>query len=75
MKPRMVVVTIDTLVEIMKDYLGPEILPTSARPVTLRVNPAEQGKFAVVVESPDLPYSDTAMHVNYRNKRVFGVGS
>lgn len=75
LKPRMVIITVESLVEIMKDYLGPDNLPEDAKVVSLKVNLNEKGRFAIEVTSPNIKYTDVAMDVNYRLRRVFGVGN
>lgn len=73
MKTRVVIVTIDTLVEILRDYLGTDEVPTDAKPITLRVNPAEKGKFAIVLEGPSIK-ADTMSNVHFDLRRVSGCG-
>lgn len=68
---RMVIVTVDTLAEVLKDYLGEENVPTDATVVTLLVNKSEQGKFALTLESDDWNKDLSALVVDFQVKRYF----
>jgi len=47
-KQRYIVITIDTLAEMLKDYVADEQdIPADAMPVRLLVKPTEQGKLAI----------------------------
>lgn len=70
---RMVIVTVDTLVEILKDYLGEEEMPGDARVETLLVKPNEKGKFAIRVASERFEQDQAAMVVDFDIKRVYSV--
>jgi hypothetical protein len=70
---RMVIVTVDTLAEILKDYVGEENLPSNAWVTQLLVKPSEQGKFAINFESPDIKPDTPALNVNFGIKRVWGA--
>ena len=72
---RMVIVTVDTLVEILKDYLGEENVPRDATVERLLVKPNEKGKFAFVVESPGIKQGGQAVVADFQLRRVYGVGS
>lgn len=71
---RMVIVTVDTLVEVLKDYLGEENVPRDAQVVRMLVKPAEQGKFAIVIDSPSIPYDAPAVTADFQVKRFYSVG-
>ena len=73
MKRRMVIVTIDTLLEILKDYLGPQRVPGDSKPTRLLVKPSEQGRFCIEFESDELAEGLPALQVNYENRRVYGL--
>lgn len=49
---RAVLISVDSLLEVLKCYLGDNQLPQNAKAVTLRQNP--QRKLALEVESPDI---------------------
>lgn len=70
---RMVIITIDTLVELFKDYLGPEQLPTNAQPVAMLINPKEKGKIMIIVDSDDILQDVGPLRIDFHLKRFFGV--
>ena len=72
---RMVIVTADTLAEILKDYLGEGNIPRDAQVVGLLVKPSEQGRFALRVESPEIVGEDGGVVADFAVKRFYGVGS
>lgn len=69
----MVVVTVDTLVEILKDYLGEENVPKDAQVVRLLVRPSEPGKFAIVVDGDSIKYNAPAVVADFQVKRFYGL--
>ncbi len=71
---RSVVVTVDTLVEVLKDYLGEENLPADAQAVRLLVNRKEQGKVGLVVASEQLATGLPALQAHFDIRRVYSVG-
>lgn len=73
MKERFVVLTIDTIGELFKDYVGPEELPWDARPVKLMFKPTEQGKMALVMESSYWTEGMPDININFDIKRIYGV--
>jgi|WetSurMetagenome_2_1015567.scaffolds.fasta_scaffold372312_1 hypothetical protein len=70
---RLVVITVDTLLEVLKDYCGAEGIPDDAQVETLLVNPAEKGKFALNVSSPQFREDMPALNVEFMLKRVYTV--
>jgi hypothetical protein len=73
MKSRLVVVTIDSILELMKDYLGPEAIPPDAWPQKLMIKPTEQGKFAIVAASDGWPQGLAPLEVKFEIRRLWGV--
>ena len=72
MRERYVVVTIDTIVELLKDYCGEDI-PTDAMPLRLLLRPEEKGRLAIELISDSFKPDSPSLVVNFRNKRVFAV--
>lgn len=68
----MVIITLDTLACLLIDYLG-GVVPEDAKPVSLQTNPQEQGKLAIVVESPNIPANAKDIIVYFDLKRIFSV--
>ena len=71
MKARYVILTIDTISDIFKDYLSEEDLPTNAQPVKMYVNPSSPGRFAIEFECLDWASGLPPLNVNFHIKRVF----
>jgi hypothetical protein len=67
-KIRPVLISIDSLVEVLKGYLGSDQLPETAKAVTLRQNPKFKNKLALEVESPEIK-GDAAMEVKFDIRR------
>lgn len=73
MKPRYILLTIDTIAELIKDYCGEEI-PEDAMPTGLRVKQSEQGKLALEMTSNHWKSDNLApLHINFRIKRFASV--
>ena len=75
MKQRFVIVTIDSLAELLKDYCGQEDLPASAQPIKLLLKPTEHGKLAILMESDEWKADMPPLSVNFQLKRIFTVGA
>jgi hypothetical protein len=65
---RAVLVTIDSLLEIMRGYLGEDQLPADAKAVRLRLNPQHANKLALEVESPEIR-GDPVIEVKFDLRR------
>jgi hypothetical protein len=73
MKPRYIMLTIDTITELIKDYVGLEELPEDARAIKLMFKQTEQGKLAIEMISDTWTTEQPAINVDFRIKRVYGV--
>jgi hypothetical protein len=72
-KKRIVVVTLDTLAELFKDYLGEEYIHPDAKATRLMVNPQEQGKLALEVASPHIKPNAKNVFAHFDIKRIYTV--
>lgn len=73
MKSRYVIVTIDTIAEIMKDYVANEAdIPSDAMPTKLLINPTTK-KFALELVSEHFKPDCTPLNVTFDIKRVFSA--
>lgn len=75
MKQRTVIVTIDTIMELFKDYCGGDI-PRDCKPIKLLIHPTSR-KLAIEVESNEWPSNlknSPEVGVKFVLKRFFGVG-
>lgn len=73
MRPRYIVLTIDTICELLKDYVGGEDIPQDAQPLKLMLNPQEQNKIAIVMDSDTWKEGLPPLDVKFKIKRVFSV--
>ena len=73
MKDRRILITIDTLAELFKDYLTPEDLPADAMPVKLMLKPSEAGKLGVLMVSDSFPENAAPYYLNFNIKKVYSV--
>lgn len=70
---RKVVVPVDTLLAIVKDYTrATHDIPDDAVPVSLQIKPTEKGMFGLMVQSEYFK-DDTPIRVNFDIKRVHTV--
>jgi hypothetical protein len=70
----MIIVTLDTICELLKDYLGPEYVPSDARATRLLINPQEEGRLALEIMSPDIKPNDKPLFAHFDIKRNYTVG-
>lgn len=73
MRPRYIMLTIDTITELIKDYVGLDELPEDARAVKLMFKQNEQGKLAIEMISDTWQNEQAPINVNFRIKRVYSV--
>lgn len=74
MKTRMLIITVDTLLEIIKDYLGEDNVPRDAMVSKLLVKPSEQGRFAIEVVSESMKEGLAPLNVHFDMRRIYSVG-
>lgn len=72
-KRRMVILTIETITELIKDYLGSGTVPVDAVGQRLLINPRENGKLALEVASPNIKADAKPIYVNFDIKRIYNV--
>lgn len=70
---RTCIITIDSLVRLLKDYLGEENIPADAMPVKLMRNTREANKIGIMLQSDSFT-SDVPLMVYFDLKRVYNVG-
>ncbi len=73
MKPRYIILTIDTITELLKDYVGGEDIPSDAQPLKLMLNPSEKNKIAIVMDSDSWKEGMAPLDVKFKIKRVYGI--
>ena len=70
---RDVVISIESIMEILKDYLGEEDMPRDAVARSLMVNPKLENRVAILVESAEWGEELAPIEVRFVNKRVYGL--
>lgn len=73
MKKRVVWTSIDSLVGILRDYMGEEAIPLDAKPVKLQLHPTSR-LFAVIIEGESIPQDALPLRATFDIKRVFTPG-
>ena len=70
---RKIIVPIDSIMALLKDYTKDTgDIPADTMPLSLMVNPAEKGMFAIQAESPSWK-DDTPIRINFDIKRVYSL--
>ena len=72
MKPRMVIIGIDDVCRLFKDYVGQVGFPQDAMPVTFMYNPTNR-KVGIRVESESLNGDEGMEEIKFDLRRVYGV--
>lgn len=72
-RDRMVILTIDTIGELLKDYVGENNIPVDAVAQRLLINPQDNGKLALELASPNIKADAKPIYVNFDIKRVYSV--
>ena len=73
MLDRRVLITIDTISELFKDYLTEEDLPADAMPIKLMLKPTEAGKLGILMVSDSFPENAPPYLVKFDIKKVYSV--
>lgn len=71
-RKRMVILTIPTIGALLRDYIG-DNMPPDAHAVGIEINPQEQGRLAVVMESDNIPDNAKPVFVHFDLKRVYSI--
>jgi hypothetical protein len=70
----MVITTVQSILAVLKDYLGQEYIPSDATVVKFRANPAEKGRFELLCESEEWTGLEEPIEVRVALKKTFVVG-
>lgn len=70
---RMVIVRLDDLVEMIKDYVGEEHAPVSARYAGIMRNPKYLNKIGIMVVSDDWNGWQGVQELHFDLRRVYGL--
>lgn len=74
MKQRFCIITVDTLSELLHDYIGNEDdFPADAQPIRLMHKPGEKGKLALEIMSENIKPGAPPLEVSFKLKRVYSV--
>lgn len=74
MKTRMISTTVDSLLEMFRDYFPSGDIPKGAQAVKLMHRPTDQGKLAILVESPEWKGEMPPLQVVFDIRRNYRVG-
>lgn len=72
MESRKIIITIDDVMALFKDYCTEEDIPSDAMPLKLMIKPAER-LFAIVADSEGWKHGLPPLQVKFDIKRIFGV--
>jgi len=70
MKERYVIVTIDTIAELFKDYCGEQDIPADAMPTKLLFKPNDKGRLAIQMVSDSWTKDLPPLNVSFAIRRV-----
>lgn len=74
-KDRKVVITPHTLLEIFKDYLGEDEIPSDAKALSFQYHPQERGKLALLCESARFkPSEEENKLVSFQLRQIHALG-
>ena len=74
MRSRMIIIDIDSICSLLKDYVGQVGFPADAVPLKFMLNPQER-KLGLVVESEEFRGPQAVEEIKFDLRRVFGIGS
>lgn len=72
-RKRMVILTVETIGELLRDYLG-DVIPRDARSLRLEFCPKENGKLALVYEGDSIKPDAKDVIAYFDLKRMYSVG-
>lgn len=72
MNKRRVLVDIDSILNLFKDYLTEEYIPADAMPIKFMLNRAEKGKLGIVITSDSLQ-AGPPIPITFTMKRIYSV--
>lgn len=73
MKTRRIILTIDSIMALLKDYCSTEDVPPNSMPVKLMVNPKEQNKLAIYAQALEWQEGLPPLQVHFDVRRVYSV--
>lgn len=69
MKIRPIMFAVDDLVEILKGYLGEELVPTDSKAHKIMIHPQYKGKIGLAIESPSIPAGMAPQEIKFDIRR------
>jgi len=70
----MIITTVQSVLAVLKDYLGENYIPQNAKVVKFRANPTEKGRFELLCASDQWTGMEEPLQVRVQLKRTFAVG-
>ena len=68
---RMVIVTIDSLLNMLKDYMATEDLPATAKAVKMMYRPTDKGRIGIMVEDDGWVGMQRPLEAKFDLRRVW----
>ena len=69
---RFVILTIDSIAALIYDYAGEALdLPKDVKPIKFRINPTNNGKLEIMLESDTWDKDQPAEEIKFEIKRVY----
>jgi len=73
LKRRRVIVSVDDIMSMFRDYCSPEDFPSDAVPVTLKLKPTERGRMAIEAESRFWAHGLPPLEVRFELRRLHSL--
>lgn len=73
MKTRRVILTIDTIMDLFKDYATEEDIPADAMPIKLLFKPTDQGRLAIEATSESWTKELPPIQLHFDLRKVYSV--
>ena len=73
MKTRYIVITIESLGNLLKDYMGSGEISPAAAPLRMMRKPSEANKLAIEFDDPQAPAGAPPLLVHFHLKRVHAI--
>jgi hypothetical protein len=73
MKTRRVILTIDTIMDIFKDYATENDIPITAMPLKLLFKPTDRGRLAIEAVSDEWAKDLPPLQLNFDLRKIYSV--
>lgn len=73
MRRRRIIISVDDLMGLLKDYCPADDIPSDTMPERLLLRPAEQGRLGILAESRFWPVGAPALEVKFELRRFHSL--